>query len=181
MIGPPGVGEGPVEEAVMLRLMHRPTGVLCAELTPNPGEPIVDVRIEIRGIFVGVSLGEEDIEFSKTEGGPSLGSFDALNPVVPTEGEPAMAGSWFLLRSEASDRFSMEQTVWEVTREDDAVLVIEVAPVGVEIELLLVLGLATRCAVVAGSAVICMGGEVTAVLIFFVSVVLAEAISTYCP
>ena len=75
----------------------------------------------------------------------------------------------------------MEQTIWEVTREDDAVLVIEVAPVGVEIELLLVLRLVTRCAVMAGSAIICMGGKVTAVLDLFVSVVLAEAISTFCP
>ena len=103
MIGSPAVDEGPVEGAVTLRLIHRPTRVLCAELTPNPGEPAVDVQLEIRGIFVGISLGKEDIEFSKTEGGPSLGSFDALYPVVPTEGEPAMVGSWFLLRSEASE------------------------------------------------------------------------------
>lgn len=71
-----------------------------------------------------------------------------------------------------------------MTREDDPVLVIEVALVGVEIELLLVLRLATRCAVVAGSAVICMGGKVTAVLVFFASVddsVLTNSISTSCP
>ena len=184
VIGSPGVGEGSAVGAVTLRLMRRPTRVLCAEFTPNPGEPAADVRLEIRGIFVGVSLCKEDMEFSKTEGGPSLGSFDALYPVVPTEGEPAMVGSWFLLRREASDCFCIELTVWEVTREDDAVLVIEVAPVGVEIELLLALRLATRCAVVAGSAVICMGGKVTAVLVFFASVddsVLADAVSASCP
>jgi len=173
-----------VEGAVTLRLMRRPTRVLCAELTPNPGEPAADVRLEIRGIFVGVSLDKEDKELSKTGGGPSFGSFDALYPVVPTEGEPAMVGRWFLLRREASDCFCIELTVWEVTRDDDPVLVIEVALVGVEIELLLVLRLATRCAVVAGSAVICMGGKVTAALVFFVSVddnVLVEPISTSCP
>lgn len=186
MVDSPGVGEGSVEGAVTLRLTRRPTRVLCAELIPNPGEPAADVRLEMRGIFVGVSLDKEDTEFSKTEGGPSLGSFDALYPVVPTEGEPAMVGSWFLLRREASDCFCIELMVWEVTRDDDAVLVIEVAPVGVEIELLLLLALrlATRCAVVAGSAVICMGGKVTAAPFFFASVddnVWAKAISTYCP
>ena len=173
-----------MEGAVTLRLIRRPTRVLCAELTPNPGEPAADVRLEIRGIFVGVSLDKEDMEFSKAEGGPSFGSLDALYPVVPTEGEPAMVGSWFLLRSEASDCFCIELTVWEVTREDDPVLVIEVALVGVEIELLLVLRLATRCAVVAGSAVICMGGKVTAALVFFGSVddkVLTKTISAYDP
>lgn len=111
VVGSPGVGEGSLEGAVTLRLMRRPTRVLCAELTPNPGEPAADVRLEIRGIFVGVSLCKEDMEFSKTEGGPSFGSFDALYPVVPTEGEPAMVGSWFLLRREASDCFCIELTV----------------------------------------------------------------------
>lgn len=181
VVGSPGVGDGSVEGAVTLRLMRRPTRVLCAELTPNPGEPAADVRLEIRGILVGVSLGKEDEAFSRTEGGPSFRSFDALYPVVPTEGEPAMVGSWFLLRREASDCFCIELIVWEVTREDDPVLVIEVAVAGVEIELLPVLRLATRCAVVAGSAVICMGGNVTVALVFFASVddnVLAEALST---
>ena len=44
----------------MLRLMRRPTRVLCAVLAPNPGEPTAEVRLGIRGIFVGLSLGKEE-------------------------------------------------------------------------------------------------------------------------
>jgi hypothetical protein len=145
VVGSPGVGEGSVEGAVTLRLIRRPTRVLCAELTPNPGEPAAEVRLEIRGIFVGVSLGKEDTEFSKTEGGPSFASFEALYPVVPTEGEPAMVGSWFLLRREVSDCFCKELTVWEVARDDPALAIDVVEGVEIELlELLLVLRLATR-------------------------------------
>ena len=44
----------------MLRLMRRPTRVLCAVLAPNPGEPTAEVRLGIRGIFVGVFLGKQE-------------------------------------------------------------------------------------------------------------------------
>jgi hypothetical protein len=55
-----------------------------------------------------------------------------------------MVGSWFLLRREVSDCFCIELAVWEVTRDDEAVLVIEEAAAGVDTELLFVLRLATR-------------------------------------
>ena len=59
------------------------------------GEGIADVRLDMRGIFVGVSLGSPEYEFNDDEGG-SLLSFsvcELLVPVVPTDGEPAMVGN----------------------------------------------------------------------------------------
>lgn len=61
----------------------------------------------------------------------------------------------------------MELTVWDVAREDDGVLV--TAEAGVDVELF-ILRLATRCAVVAGSALICIGGMAAAGIAFFGSV-----------
>lgn len=59
------------------------------------GDGAADVRLEIRGILVGVSLGNPDVELSKEEGKSRL-SFkvcELLLPVVPTEGDPAIVGS----------------------------------------------------------------------------------------
>lgn len=73
------------------------------------GEPVADVRLEIRGIFVGVSFGKEDeLLLRRVMGGPSFET-DVL--AVPTDGEPAMVGSWCLLRSDVSDCFCMELMV----------------------------------------------------------------------
>lgn len=60
-----GVGEGSVEGAVTLRLMRR----LAIAALPSPGDPAADVRLEMRGIFVGVSFGIPPIEFSNAGGG----------------------------------------------------------------------------------------------------------------
>lgn len=101
----PGVGEGSVEGAVTLRLIRR----LAIAALPSPGDPAADVRLEIRGILVGVSFDILPIEFSSTDGGCS---FDTLYPVVPTDGDPAIVGKgWFRLRSEASDCFCIELAV----------------------------------------------------------------------
>lgn len=61
----PGVGEGSVEGAVTLRLMRR----LDTIALPSPGDPAADVRLEMRGILVGVSFDMPPIEFSNTDGG----------------------------------------------------------------------------------------------------------------
>lgn len=102
------------------------------------GELTADVRLEIRGILVGVSLGLPETEFINDDRG-SLGSLDVctlLDPVVPTEGDPAIVGNWFLDRREASDCFCMELTVCEVSLEEDTVrgVLLDVAGVDVEFE-----------------------------------------------
>jgi len=79
----------------------------------NVGEAAADVRLEMRGILVGVSFGSPEVEFNKEDGGslPSCNVRELLVPVVPTEGEPAMVGSWLRLRREVSDCFCIELTV----------------------------------------------------------------------
>jgi hypothetical protein len=52
----------------------------------NGGEPAADVRLEIRGILVGVSFVKDD------EGG-SLPSCELFVAMFPTDGEPAMVGN----------------------------------------------------------------------------------------
>lgn len=61
----------------------------------NGGEEAADVRLEIRGIFVGVSFGRPMTLFVKDEGGslPSFKVCELFVPFVPTEGEPAMVGN----------------------------------------------------------------------------------------
>lgn len=59
------------------------------------GDGTADVRLDIRGILVGVSLGNPDVELS-SEAVKSRLSFkvcELLLPVVPTEGDPAIVGS----------------------------------------------------------------------------------------
>lgn len=56
----------------------------------NGGEPVADVRLEMRGILVGVSLDSEDVEFIKDDDG---GSWELFAVTFPTDGEPAMVGS----------------------------------------------------------------------------------------
>jgi hypothetical protein len=54
----------------------------------NGGEPAADVRLEIRGILVGVSFDSEDVEFIKDGGSCKL-----FGATFPTDGEPAMVGN----------------------------------------------------------------------------------------
>jgi hypothetical protein len=56
----------------------------------NGGEPAADVRLEMRGILVGVSLDSEDVEFIKDDDG---GSCELFAATFPTDGEPAMVGN----------------------------------------------------------------------------------------
>ena len=56
----------------------------------NGGEPAADVRLEIRGILVGVSFDSEDVEFIRDD---EDGSCKLFAVVFPTDGEPAMVGS----------------------------------------------------------------------------------------
>lgn len=95
-------GEGFVEE------LARPEGfTLARRLAYVPGLGAADVRLEIRGILVGVSLGRPDIEPDRIE----EWSFSRMVvwvlfvPFVPTEGEPAIVGSWVRLRRELSEIF----------------------------------------------------------------------------
>ena len=58
----------------------------------NGGEPAADVRLEMRGILVGVSLDSEDVEFIKDDDSDG-GSCELFTETFPTDGEPAMVGN----------------------------------------------------------------------------------------
>lgn len=75
------------------------------------GEGIADAALEMRGILVGVSLGKPETVLRGGLG--SLFSFVAwvMLFIVPTEGEPAIVGSWLRLRNDVSDCFCIELTV----------------------------------------------------------------------
>lgn len=62
----------------------------------SAGETVleVEVRLAIRGIFVGVSFDSPVDEFNEARGGPaSLPSLVECPKLPPTEGDPAMVGS----------------------------------------------------------------------------------------
>jgi hypothetical protein len=123
---PPGVGEGSAE-AVTLTLARRPRKM---DEFFGGGVDIAEVRLEMRGILVGVSL---EIVFNK-DGGSLAPSFDVCEMLVPTEGDPAIVGSWFRVRKEASDCFCIELIVWEVSLEDDEEREVLGTTAGVDIE-----------------------------------------------
>ena len=52
------------------------------------GEPVADVRLEIRGILVGVSFDSVDVGFINDGG-----SCELFAAMFPTDGEPAMVGN----------------------------------------------------------------------------------------
>lgn len=111
----PPAGE-PLEDA---RPLDDPTIMLARRPFPfafSVGEFAADDRLEIRGIFVGVSLDSTEEVFSAESGGPSFPSrTTGWRP--PTEGDPAMVGSW-CRRREESECFCIELTVCEVTRDE---------------------------------------------------------------
>ncbi len=82
------VGDGFAEdEAWAFELCRR----LVKVVVPfNVGEPAAEVRLDMRGIFVGVSLDRLEPEFIRLLGGP-LEVWEVLP--VPTEGDPAIVGS----------------------------------------------------------------------------------------
>jgi len=103
----PGVGEGSVEPGTRLatlRLARRSTVPVFFSV----GDPTADVRLEMRGILVGVSFTKE---LSSDDGGMSFGSLEVCEPIGPTEGDPAMVGSWPRPRREASACFCAELAV----------------------------------------------------------------------
>ena len=120
----PGVGDGsfPATEEVTIRLVRRLAVVEDVDGF-RAGDDTVDVRLWMRGILVGVSLG---IPFAPDEGRGSR-SFNSLLtcellPAGPTDGDPAIVGSWVRLRSDVSDCRCRELIVCAVTREDTALL-----------------------------------------------------------
>ena len=86
------------------------------------GDPVAEVLLDMRGIFVGVSLAKPVDELRRLLGGPSLESLvmDVFAP--PTDGDPAIVGSWFRPRKDVSDCFCIELTVPWVIREDEGAL-----------------------------------------------------------
>jgi hypothetical protein len=83
-------GEALVEVGSPLALLVANTDPECF----NVGEGIPDVRLEIRGILVGVSLASPVIELFNDGGSrPSCRVCELFVPVVPTEGLPAIVGS----------------------------------------------------------------------------------------
>ena len=67
-IGDGFVEEPPVAVVFILALLLVNVEVECF----NGGLDAADVRLDIRGIFVGVSFGSPEIEFMSTDGGWSL-------------------------------------------------------------------------------------------------------------
>jgi hypothetical protein len=103
------VGDGFVEDASPLGRLVADADKEC--LRGGDGTA-TDAALEIRGIFVGVSFGKPEPEL-RPEVSRSLVSLAACEALfmVPTEGEPAIVGSWLRLRSDVSDCFCMELTV----------------------------------------------------------------------
>lgn len=138
--------------------------MLALRDAPSPlpfsvGEFVAEVRLDIRGILVGVSL--LSAEALRDEGGG--GSFEDWWGNVPTLGDPAIVGRMFReFRSDVSDCFCMELAVCDVTRE----LVFGVLCVDDSDEFELVFMFARRCAVAGGSAETCMGGIATGSVFF---------------
>jgi hypothetical protein len=119
----PGVGDGsfPATEEVTIRLVRRLAVVEDVDGF-RAGDDTVDVRLWMRGIFVGVSLGFALIPFAPDERGGSRSFMSQLIwellPAVPTDGDPAIVGSCVRLRSDVSDCRCKELIVCAVTRDD---------------------------------------------------------------
>jgi hypothetical protein len=71
----PGMGEGSVEPATRLPMLRLVRRSMMPEFF-NVGDPAAEVRLEIRGILVGVSFMLFDKEFSNDDGGMSFGSLE---------------------------------------------------------------------------------------------------------
>ena len=125
----------------------------------NGGDAAVEVRLDIRGILVGVSFDCDVTEFINDDGG-SFNVCELFVPFMPTDGDPAIVGNRLRLRREESDCLCMELTVCDVSLEaDEAVREIEGAPdEDVDEE---VFNRATRCVVAGSKADICIGGRLT--------------------
>ena len=154
------VGEGLADDAA-----SPPTWTLVRRVDPdifNGGDAVVEVRLDIRGILVGVSFDCDVKEFISDDAGSfaSLKACEPLVPFMPTDGDPAIVGKRLRERREESDCFCIELTVCDVSLEvDEDVREIEGAPdEDVDKE---VFNRATRCAVAGSKADICIGGRLT--------------------
>lgn len=112
-----GVGEGSVEPGTRpptLRLARRSLAIFFMV-----GEPTAEVRLEMRGILVGVSFMVLGREFNNDGGGMSLSSLEATEFTDPMDGEPAIVGSCCpLVRNDGSDCFCIELAVWAVNLDE---------------------------------------------------------------
>lgn len=112
-----GVGEGSVEpdtRPLTLRLARRSLAIFFMV-----GEPTAEVRLEMRGILVGVSLIVLGKEVNSDGGGMSFGSLDVTEFTDPMDGEPAIVGSACpRARNDGSDCFCIELAVWAVNLEE---------------------------------------------------------------
>lgn len=93
------VGEGFAEEELKSATLTLALARRILNADPEPlrgGDAAAEVRLEIRGIFVGVSFGYPETEFIDAGGGGSLNSlnsFDGCELFAPTEGDPAIVGN----------------------------------------------------------------------------------------
>ena len=150
-------GDAPRDDA---RPLVDPTIILALRPAPfalSVGEFAAEERLEMRGIFVGVSLESAADVLRAAIGGPSFASL-TTGCKPPTEGEPAIVGSCVWRRREVSDCFCIELTVCEVAREPALTLPPFDDANDDDDD---VLRLATRCAVDGGNAEICIGGMAT--------------------
>ena len=92
-------------------MLDEPTTILDLRPAPVPfnvGELFVDERLDIRGIFVGVSFDRSEAFNEAVDGG----SLCPWWPSVPTLGDPAMVGKPFReLRRDTSETFCIELIV----------------------------------------------------------------------
>ena len=123
----PGVGDGsfPATDEETIRLVRRLATVEDVDGF-RAGDETVDVRLWMRGILVGVSLGLTLGPFALDEGGGSRSFISRLIcellPAAPTDGDPAIVGSSIRLRNEVSDCRCRELIVCAVARDDTALL-----------------------------------------------------------
>lgn len=129
----------------------------------NGGDAAAEVRLEMRGILVGVSL-RWPVTVISVDGGSleSLKICEVFVPFMPTDGDPAIVGNWLRVRREVSDCLCMELAVCDVSLEvDEAVREIDGWAGPAEDADEEGFNLATRCAVAGSSADICIGGRLT--------------------
>lgn len=116
-----GDGSLPTTDEETIRLVRRLATVEDVDGF-RAGDETVDVRLWMRGILVGVSLGFALDPFDPDEGGGSRSFVSRLIcellPPAPTDGDPAIVGSSPRLRSDVSDCRCMELIVCAVARED---------------------------------------------------------------
>lgn len=116
----PPAGDAPRDDGTPFAACTIMLALRLVPLVLSVGEFAAEDLLEIRGILVGVSLDKAAEVLRAAMGGPSFTS-RAIGCKPPTEGEPAIVGSWWR-RSDESDCFCIELTVCEVAREEPALV-----------------------------------------------------------